>query len=124
KFADAKTTFTQVTQNFPTSFVGYYNLGLVNKELKDYKAAAKAFRQAVKIYDADADAHYNLGYCLYKTGDDSGGYEQYGILLQKDPNKAEKLRKEAGIEITQKIQEATNSHVALGNGDGTGSGYG
>jgi Flp pilus assembly protein TadD len=56
-----------------------------------------AFRAAVNLSPDDADAHYELGICLYKIGDNYGARREYNLLQDKNPDLADKLGRAIGI---------------------------
>ncbi len=92
-FAQAISTLKQVTNGDSNSFEAFYNLGLAYEALGNYSSAAVNFRNASKIKLDDADSHYQLGFCLYKLGNNRAAYEQYLILLDKNVELAEQLKK-------------------------------
>ncbi|MEZ5427316.1 MAG: tetratricopeptide repeat protein [Pyrinomonadaceae bacterium] len=102
RFSDARRTFTGLTQKDPDSLNGFFNLGLAQEGLKNYKAAIKAFSRAIEIDQSDADSHYELGVCLYKRGDQKGAYEQYSVLLARDELMAKRLYDVAELEAYQR----------------------
>lgn len=100
KFSEARRIFFEVTGSDPNSFEGFYNLGLAHQGLGKYSDAVEAFGTAVVLStddNDDADAHYELGICLYKIGDSSGAREEYDLLRDKNPNLADKLGRAIGI---------------------------
>lgn len=97
QYADARDILEMAVRKYPDSGEGFYNLGLAYKGLKDYKRAEKAFRDAIELNTANAEARYELGYCLYKQGDITGALEEYEELNNIDENIAERLRRDAKL---------------------------
>lgn len=98
KYKNARQILSEVVGQYPGSFEGHYNLGLAFVGLKDYASAAESLRRAIQINPDDTDSHYEIGYCFYKLGEKSKAEDEYLLLLQKDNEVAEKLRKEAKLD--------------------------
>lgn len=94
-FGKARDILVNVTANDPSSFEGYYRLGLAYKGLNQYYAAEGAFKEAVRNNPADGEAHYELGYAYYKQGKMPDAANEYKTLRNIDEAVAEKLRKDA-----------------------------
>ncbi len=101
RFADAVQIFADLTREYPGVDAVFYNLGLAYKGLKDYHSAVNAFRSAVEISPNDADSRYEIGYCLYKTGDEVGARKEYQTLRDIDTETAEKLLQIIEMQIIQ-----------------------
>ncbi len=99
RFNDAKQLLSKVVKQYPSSFEGSFNLGLANKGLGDYSAAAEAFEKAVEINPYDADAHYELGISYHQSGDDIGVMQQYGKLSGINESKAAQLAKAVNLNV-------------------------
>jgi Flp pilus assembly protein TadD len=97
RYADARKIFTELALTHRSANTVFYNLGLAHKALEDYPSAAKAFRSAVEVSSVDADSRFELGYCLYKTGDTKGARAQYEKLLGINEQRAQDLKKQAKI---------------------------
>ncbi len=97
EFDDARQILTEVTDKYPRSFEGHYNLGLAYVGLNDYASAAESLRRAIELNPGDTDSHYELGYCFYKLGNKEKASEQYWKLFDLDKAVAEKLRKNANL---------------------------
>lgn len=124
QYDDARRVFTELTAGDYKSLEGFFNLGLAHEGLKDYKSAIKAFRRAIKIDNNDADSHYELGYCLYKTGDKSGAYAEFENLNEMNSFLAQKLYDTAELgKYDYKILPRTQG-IGSGSGSGSGDGYG
>lgn len=114
RFAEARNILIDITADNPSSFEGYYNLGLAYKGLKEFYAAEGAFKEAIRISYTDANSNYELGYAYFKQGKMIEAGQQYEALLDMDKTLAEKLNKEAGFnksgsvktEVIQKIDSS------------------
>ena len=103
RFKDARKILTEVVGQYPSSFEGFYNLGLANQGLGDYNSAAKVLLNAIKINPDDVDTNYQLGICYYKLGDNVKAKEQYEKLAGLDQSKAATLWNEANIAPQERI---------------------
>ncbi|MEW6368250.1 MAG: tetratricopeptide repeat protein [Acidobacteriota bacterium] len=61
KPADSEAAFAKMVQADPSSFAGWFNLGVARMAQKNYAGAGEAFEQATKINPGDAEAFFNLG---------------------------------------------------------------
>ncbi len=122
RFKDARRIFTDLTKDENLTNITiehFYNLGLAHKGLNDYKSAVEVFRQVISFDSDHVDAHYELGYCLYKTGDTEGAWDQYRLLLEKDETMANKLFDTLdlgkGISRTGKIKDQMEEVTVMGS---------
>lgn len=97
RYNEAISMFFEVKATNNNSFEANYNIGLAYKEQEEYQDAERYFRIAVDISPTEADAYYQLGLCFHNSGDKEGAQKQYEQLMKLDNNKAEKLRKTAGL---------------------------
>lgn len=101
KFDEAKTSAEKAVSNKPDSIEAQVLLGLTSRATKDYPAAERAFKQALKLSDKGiADVHWELS-LLYsknmkKFAEAAKELEAYLKLTPDAPNKAdvEKLIKQ------------------------------
>lgn len=91
RFDESAKLMEEVIGDYPNSYEGFYSLGLAYNGLKNYTKAAAAFRRAAEINPGDADAHYQLGYCLDKLKKWSELRQEYDTLLTLDEKIAQKL---------------------------------
>lgn len=122
KYKDARRIFTDLTKDKNVTNITvepFYNLGLAHKGLKNYKSAIEVFRQVISFDSDHIDSHYELGYCLYKTGDTEGAWDQYRLLLEKDETTANKLFDTLdlgkGISRTGKVRVQTEEVKVIGS---------
>ena len=106
RFSDARKIFAEITKEDAASTDDFYNLGLANIGLKNYEAAATALQNAVALGKDDADAHYQLGICYYKTGNPDGVRREYETLLRLNKIKAENLKRETNLGVIVSVDES------------------
>ncbi len=106
RYKAARQTFLQITKQNGSN-ASYFNLGLANKGLKDYKKAAKAFEKALEYYAKDVSSHYELGLAYYKLNDKESFNNQYSKLLTLDEQQARQL-----LENTYKYLDTTPKAAA------------
>ena len=97
RFKDARRILTEVTDQYKSSFEGFYNLGLAHSGLKDYASAVSSLQKAAEINPDDTDTHYQLGYSFYKLNKEDEAYREYEMLLKLDKTKAERLIEETEL---------------------------
>jgi len=64
----------------------WFDLGLVRQDLRDYAAAATAYRKAIEIKPDHAEAALNLGIVLQEAGDPDAAMEAYRTAYRLRPN--------------------------------------
>ncbi len=64
----------------------WFDLGLVRQDLRDYRAAADAYRKAIAIKPDHAEAALNLGIVLQEAGDGAAAMEAYRTAYRLRPN--------------------------------------
>ncbi|MHC4957099.1 MAG: tetratricopeptide repeat protein [Planctomycetota bacterium] len=72
----------EATKTIPNSSKIWFHLGYANFRAKDYKAAEKCFRKAIKIATGQTDYHYYLGHCLEAQGNARGALDEYRKSLK------------------------------------------
>ena len=92
KYAEARDILKQMHERRFHSFEAFYNLGLAYQGLKNYSSAVVNFRQASKIIPTMPTLIINSATVFTQLGNVRSGARQYLILLDKDPNLAEKLQ--------------------------------
>lgn len=97
EFENARRSFIKLTAEVPTSFEGFFNLGLAEKGLKNYGVAFDAFSKANRLNPDAATTVYEMAICLDRLGDTANARRQYENLLAKDAEMAKKLRREIKI---------------------------
>ena len=103
-YSAARDILVEATKKESKMSEAFYNLGLAYSGLKQYDLAADAFIRAIEIYPEDVDAHYELGLTYAKIGKMNAAEEQYRILLDKDEDRAEKLRKDANLTVAPPLK--------------------
>lgn len=123
---DARKIFADIVIKDARSFEGHFNLGQAFKGLNNYYSAVSSFRTATEIRPQDADAHYELGFCLNKIGSKDEVLDEYYKLEDLNPALAEKLRKETKLQVpTPRVEmKSVGDGQGRGIGTGTGNGYG
>jgi len=96
RLADAINYYRASSQQDPTYFDAYYNLGLALSESGNLAAAISSYESALTVRPDSLEARYNLALVLKQNGDFGRAAVQFEALLQKYPND-------------------TRSHLALGN---------
>jgi DNA-binding helix-hairpin-helix protein with protein kinase domain/Flp pilus assembly protein TadD len=96
EFEKARAEFKDVTTKLPNSSEGFFNLGIAEKNLKNYDAAFDAFAEASRLNPNAATPYYEMAICLDELGD-AAARKQYKTLREKDPELAEKMKREIGI---------------------------
>jgi tetratricopeptide (TPR) repeat protein len=64
----------------------WFDLGLVRQDLRDYAAAAAAYRQAIELKPDHAEAALNLGIVLQEGGDPDAAMEAYRTAYRLRPD--------------------------------------
>ena len=64
---NAINTFNQLVVKDSKNHIGYNNLGVAQKKLRNFNLAARAFKNAIQIKPDYAEAYYNLGNCFSNT---------------------------------------------------------
>jgi Flp pilus assembly protein TadD len=96
RFSDAIKSYRAATQQDPTYFEAFYNLGLALGESGDATAATSAYENALAVRPDSLDARYNLALLLKQRGDFTRAATEFESLLEKYPGD-------------------TRSHLSLGN---------
>lgn len=76
RYKEARDILEASVNKYPISPEGFYALGLAYKGLKNHPLAENAFLGAVELNQLNAEARYELGYCLYQQGDFQGARGQ------------------------------------------------
>ena len=82
-------TFVQIAPHDPNLFMGYRRLGGVYEMLGEFRRAARADRECVRLRPTDADAHDDLGYSDAMIGDQAGSARECRIVLRLRPDDVE-----------------------------------
>jgi len=85
----AKTALHAALDLRPTYAIAYFNLGLIEQDCGQHKAAAANYRHAIEHQSTFAQAHNNLGMVLREQGDTRAAIEQFNIALIIDPQYAQ-----------------------------------
>jgi tetratricopeptide (TPR) repeat protein len=85
---DSGTLFTHTLDCDPKSFVAHNNLGAHHSDRKDYARAMEHIREALRINAFFAEAHYNLGNVLVRTGRVAESVEHFRAALHGKPDMA------------------------------------
>ena len=75
----------------PDLAVAYNNLGLAYARLGMYRESIEVCKQAIRLKPDLAEAHYNLGLVYLLLGDKGFALDEYKILKDLDPERANKL---------------------------------
>lgn len=118
------TFYNKFLDENPYSYNGWYNLGIVYNERKEYKKAVFAFEYATLIKEDFASAHFNKGNAHYNLKEYGLALESYYKTFEHEDNQAitfcyigecyEKLENfkeaeksfEIALSISENIQEA------------------
>jgi len=121
---DARKIFADLVAKDSRSFEAQFNLGQAYKGLNNYYSAVASFRTATELRQKDADAHYELGFCLSKIGSKDDAETEYYELYDLNPTLAEKLRKNAGLKNVNPSLRSSGAGIGSGQGSGFGVGTG
>ena len=124
KFKDATDVFHEARIKNPNSFEINFYLGQSYKGLKNYKNAITYFFNAVKADSYNADGRFELGYCYFKNGEKDNAEIEYTVLVDLDAEKAEELRRIAGLKRIQSPPKEATVERGYGYGEGNGIGSG
>jgi len=91
KHAKAIARFHEAIRLDPNCAEAYAWLGRAYRETGRLDEAERAFREAIRLKPGFALAHYNLGLVLATRGRSSEALEQYAILQEISPVRAERL---------------------------------
>jgi tetratricopeptide (TPR) repeat protein len=69
----------------------WFDLGVAYAKSGKYQEAIEVFQQAIRIKPDHANAHYNLGEVYLGLNDRNAAMEEYDILKNLDPQKADVL---------------------------------
>jgi tetratricopeptide (TPR) repeat protein len=83
-YATAASLLEQATASEAPASV-WFDLGLVRQDLRDYEAAADAYRKALAIKPDHAEAALNLGIVLQESGDPETAMEAYRTAYRLRP---------------------------------------
>jgi tetratricopeptide (TPR) repeat protein len=83
-YATAASLLEQATAGEAPASV-WFDLGLVRQDLRDYEAAADAYRKALTIKPDHAEAALNLGIVLQESGDPETAMEAYRTAYRLRP---------------------------------------
>ncbi|MCJ7830624.1 MAG: tetratricopeptide repeat protein [Desulfobacterales bacterium] len=75
----------------PDDAVAQNNLGILYEELGRIKEAMAAYQRAMEIKPDYVDAHYNFGVVCGAHGRNEIAFEQYKLLKDLDPSRAEEF---------------------------------
>ena len=75
----------------PTFAPAHYNMGLIYGQLFKLEKEMDAYIQAIRVDPDYAPAHYKLGEKYLAKGDKSASLKQYKILMDLDPDMANRL---------------------------------
>lgn len=121
-YEDAIKSYCQITIHDPNNYLAYTNLGNTWRELTRYNEAIEAFKKALEIAPACAEAAHNLGLCQKALGDTHDAIEYFNRALSTNPYYGAPLRalfeiyREQGDVDTaiQKVNDHIKTHGEFG----------
>jgi tetratricopeptide (TPR) repeat protein len=90
-YKEAIESYKQAIRIKPDDAEAHLNLGVSYAKLGMYRESIEACLQAIRIKPDYADAHYGLGVIYFIFNDRGSALEQYKILKDLDPEKANEL---------------------------------
>ena len=101
--------YMQLVELEPLHRTGHFNLGVCHGYLKDWKAAADAFRNAIEADGARADALLGLGISLIQLGRSDEALEPLDKFLSQFPDHEQALfGKAVVLQQTERHAEAVD----------------
>jgi tetratricopeptide (TPR) repeat protein len=107
----------EIVKKNPKVFDVNFYLGQAYKEQNRFNFAITCFGEVVNINPGSADATFELGYFYYKNGDKESAQIFYNSLIYLDFNKAEQLRKIAGLTYKEPPPKEVRIESGLGSGN-------
>ncbi len=83
---EAKNSFENAVENFPTSFFGNYGLGLVCSEMLIHTEAIPALRRAFELNSQNPEVTYNLANVYRSLGENPNSKKWFEKTLEIDSN--------------------------------------
>lgn len=80
------TLFTRAVEAVPRNWLGHFNLALACERAGRPLEASAHYERAIAIYPLYADAYYNLGMLLFRTGNHATAAIRFGQVLQLRPS--------------------------------------
>jgi tetratricopeptide (TPR) repeat protein len=81
----ARLSFVKLTAMQPDNADAQFNLGNALFNKGQYKTAAEAYREAIRLNANLAHAHYNLGMTLLRLNDQAGADKEFREAAKIDP---------------------------------------
>ena len=85
KLAESNTTLRALRDKLPDVLEIGLNLGLNQQRLGDFAQAAREFQNVIEQDPADAQAHFELGFCEFRTGQTDDAIRQLKAALALEP---------------------------------------
>ena len=83
------TLFTDVVDQYPDQFIGYWLRGNLLKQAGDADAAFRDYSKAIALNPKDEDSHFNRGKIFDERGDFAHAIKDYDVAIRLDPKKAD-----------------------------------
>lgn len=86
EYFEAREYYSIFIEKFPNSAVAYYNRGLVNGRLKEYKNEIQDYDKAIEIDSKFIAAYLNRGNAKFKINNITDAIADYNITIELNPN--------------------------------------
>lgn len=83
------TLFTDVVDQYPDQFIGYWLRGNLLKQAGDADAAFRDYSKAIALNPKDEDSHFNRGKIFDERRDFAHAIKDYDVAIRLDPKKAD-----------------------------------